>query len=969
MKSNSLMWVAIAALWSVGTLLSAAPVAADLKLAVVAAPDPVKPGGLLTYRLTATNQGPAPLNTVTLNCLVPDGAVPADEAVALSDGGECNSASCEAGETAVWSLGSLAVGASRTVKMTVFLSSKLSDSIVTSASVGGNTGGGDEAVVQVSVVSNPLLAVAMRADRDPVGAGELLRYTVTFSNPGSMELNDVTLAAQLPVGTTLESASDQGMADGGVVTWTLGSVPAGQSGQRRFSVNVPAGAADGDILENAVEIRDATVGALARAMAATTVRTNAPMALAMSASPDPVRGGGFLTYRLTVTNRAGTEIEAVTLRSLVPDGAIVAGEVSSLSDGGECSGANCRPGDTAVWSIGSLAAGASRTVEMTLPVSTDGDRFPDGTLIFNRAWARGDGGAVAEQTVAVDSSPPLAVALHADRDPVGAGEMLRYTVTFGNPGSMELNGVTLRAQLPIRATLESVSEQGTAEGDIVTWTLPSLQAGKSGQREFTVEVPVGATDGDILESAAEIRDADTRSSARATSASIVRTNAPVELSINAFPNPVRGGGLLSYQLTVTNRATEPLGTVTLRSLVPDGVTGVAEGVALSDGGECNSAGCEPGETANWSLGELGPAASRTVMMTLPVSTDTTRFPDGTLIFNRGWVIQNGGAVAETTTRVCQAGGTTCDYRPPTPTSTPTATPTETPTITPTSTNTPTPTQTPTATITPTSSSTPTATVTPTATPSPTSTPIPAGEVLVTGVCRRPGPEGLMPCAAGTRITVSRCNNLSCDPTNLTLVGSAQVDDDGSFALTLTFKEIKDARLLFAAAIIEGDGSGAGGVVQPTTFFVMDFGPLALTVPIDNVQIDPNSEAALRLLAESGLENFSKSAIQDTVAAVRTANAANSFAGESAAAAVNTAVATARQQPAVQQALAATRPFCLGNCNDDRAVTVDEIIVLLNIALGNTDLVACIPGNRSPDVVITIDELVGAVSGALNGCRM
>ncbi|MFN8641784.1 MAG: hypothetical protein U0802_09055 [Candidatus Binatia bacterium] len=88
-------------------------------------------------------------------------------------------------------------------------------------------------------------------------AGELLRYTLTFGNPGATALNDVALTAQLPFETTLESASDGGMAAGGVVTWSLGSVQAGQSGQRQFRVEVPAGAVDGDVLESAAEIRGA----------------------------------------------------------------------------------------------------------------------------------------------------------------------------------------------------------------------------------------------------------------------------------------------------------------------------------------------------------------------------------------------------------------------------------------------------------------------------------------------------------------------------------------------------------------------------------------------------------------------------------------------------------------------------------------------------------------------------------------
>jgi uncharacterized repeat protein (TIGR01451 family) len=624
---------------------------------------------------------------------------------------------------------------------------------------------------------------------------------------------------------------------------------------------------------------------------------------------------------------------------------------------------------------------------MTFALSSEAASFPDGTLIFNRAWVAGDGGAVAEQAVAVNTNPLLALAIRADGDPIGAGELLGYTVTFGNPGAMALNDVTLTARLPLGASLDSASDGGTLDGDVLTWALGSVQAGHSGRRQFTVEVPNDAVDGDVLESTAEIHDAGSGSTARGTNTTTVRTNPPVTLVMSTLVDPLRRGGVLNYQLTVTNRGVSPLSTITLRSRVPDGANNVDDGVALSDGGSCPGGVCGRGDTANWSLGALGAGANRTVSMTFTLATDAARLPDGTLIFNQSWVVADGSAAAraETTTRICQAGGSACDYRPPTPTSTPTSTPTPTPTATPTSTDTATATVTPTVTITPTSTATPTETATatvtptptststrtptrtPTATPTSTATPVPADEVLFSGSCLRPGPEGLVPCAVGAQVTVSRCNNLSCDPANLTVVGSATLDEDGSFQVALALDQIKGVRLLFAVVIAEGS-SGSGGVGQQTIYRVMSFGPILGGGQLD-VGIEPSSEAALVLLSDEGLESYSDDGIVSTIAAVRTANSENSFAGQDAAAAVTTAAATARQQPAVQQALAAARPFCLADCNQDRAVMVNEMVLLVDVAMGGSDLIECIPGNRNADVVITVDELVGAVQTALKGCTM
>jgi hypothetical protein len=59
--------------------------------------------------------------------------------------------------------------------------------------------------------------------------------------------------------------------------------------------------------------------------------------------------------------------------------------------------------------------------------------------------------------------------------------------------------------------------------------------------------------------------------------------------------------------------------------------------------------------------------------------------------------------------------------------------------------------------------------------------------------------------------------------------------------------------------------------------------------------------------------------------------------------------------------------CTGDCNGDDQVTVDEIVTMVNIALGYTPRDHCSAGDRNGDGEITIDEIVVAVNEALNGC--
>jgi hypothetical protein len=59
--------------------------------------------------------------------------------------------------------------------------------------------------------------------------------------------------------------------------------------------------------------------------------------------------------------------------------------------------------------------------------------------------------------------------------------------------------------------------------------------------------------------------------------------------------------------------------------------------------------------------------------------------------------------------------------------------------------------------------------------------------------------------------------------------------------------------------------------------------------------------------------------------------------------------------------------CIGNCGNDGQVTVDDILTLVNIALGNRSVSDCQAGDFNGDNQITVDEILKAVNAALNGC--
>jgi hypothetical protein len=143
-------------------------------------------------------------------------------------------------------------------------------------------------------------------------------------------------------------------------------------------------------------------------------------------------------------------------------------------------------------------------------------------------------------------------------------------------------------------------------------------------------------------------------------------------------------------------------------------------------------------------------------------------------------------------------------------------------------------------------------------------------------------------------------------------------------------------------------------------------------------IDSISEAAVRLLEAQGFENYNEAGVGAVVEAVKAANADSDFAQMTVEAAVDQAQTTAAADPMVQMALQDNKlptptvtpggPQCVGDCDDSGAVTVEELIKGVNIALGTAVLGTCRQADADGSGTVTIDELIIAVNAALNGCH-
>ncbi|MBI1814487.1 MAG: pyrrolo-quinoline quinone [Deltaproteobacteria bacterium] len=80
-----------------------------------------------------------------------------------------------------------------------------------------------------------------------------------------------------------------------------------------------------------------------------------------------------------------------------------------------------------------------------------------------------------------------------------------------------------------------------------------------------------------------------------------------------------------------------------------------------------------------------------------------------------------------------------------------------------------------------------------------------------------------------------------------------------------------------------------------------------------------------------------------------------------------AVATATASGSPSPTTTPSPPACPGDCNRDHTVTIDELVIGLNIALGATPINRCPPFACNDDGNVTVDCLLKAINAALHDC--
>jgi uncharacterized repeat protein (TIGR01451 family) len=313
---------------------------ADDAITNSASPNPVIAGNNITYTQVVTNKGPAASPNTTLT-----ESLPANTTFVSASGPA--GWTCSGTTTITCSAATLASGANATITVVVQVIAGTAAGTVISDVVSVVSGIEDPNTTNNNATANVTVATALQADLaitstaspNPVTDGNNISYTQSVTNNGPAVSATATFTDTIPANTTFVSfavpagwncgATVPAVGGTGTISCTIASLAVNATANFPLVVKVNQGVAPGSSMSPIANTANINIPCLAATdpnCANNTVTTNvyiasatqADVAIAKTASPEPVNQGTNLTYTLQVTNNGPAVAQGVTVSDPLP---------------------------------------------------------------------------------------------------------------------------------------------------------------------------------------------------------------------------------------------------------------------------------------------------------------------------------------------------------------------------------------------------------------------------------------------------------------------------------------------------------------------------------------------------------------------------------------------------------------------------------------------------------------------------
>jgi len=627
----------------------------DLNLTVSDSPDPVGPNQNITYTVDVANGGPDTATSVNLGSFN-NGSLRFQSAT-VPAGWNCTLPAVNATPTFNCTRASWGPGTSQflfVVKADSTILGVNDGTVSTAFSINGtgddtNDNNNIETENTAYVTPDADMAVTVSDSPDPVNPDNNITYTVQVTNNGPDTATNASLgsfnsgslrfqSAVVPAGwnctlpavnaTPTFNCTNPSFANGASSTFTFvvradSTVIGNFDTTVQTNFNVSSAVADPNNANNSET--ETTAYDVA----------NADLGVSVTDAPDPVAGGGNITYSGTITNAGPDNATNAQLTILLAPALLF----QSLTGpaGFTCSTPAAGTNGTITCTMATVTNGASIPFTLVAQVNPSVNSGPDGTIqqAFSLGANTNDPLLTNNQpTVNTQYTTPdadISVTNSDAPDPVAPGGVITYTQSITNGGPDAAVNATFTQNVPAGTTFLSL---GSAAGwsctapaiggtGAINCTKASMASAESGS--FTLAVTVTASSGSIVSQVTG--DSDTYdpdpldNSASATTSVVAPLSADLSLTKTTNATTAPAGSTINYTLTLTNAGPNAAANVVVTDVLPASLLFVS--ITTPSGFSCTTPAVGANGTITCNAATLANGATATFTLTVRVASGST----------------------------------------------------------------------------------------------------------------------------------------------------------------------------------------------------------------------------------------------------------------------------------------------------------------------------------------------------------
>lgn len=437
-------------------------------------------GSELTYKITITNTGSTTLSPVAIEDALPTGTsfVSADNG-GINDNGIIK-----------WDNLSVTSGSNLTVSLVVKVADDITaintiENIATVTVPGQPAQNPKTQPIETEKVSDFTTAKTVNGlnGNNRIDASSVLTYTISVTNTGNTQLNNIAIADPIQAGTTYvaNSADNGGTEDNGAIKWSV-NLNVGETKTVSFQVQVSNDLTNFPAIGNIATVTDGNGNskeAKVDPIPTEQIRSFTSTKTDNLAAATKLKPGDEVTYSINVTNNGNIALNNISIVDPIPAGTTYID--ATASDNAVFSS------NTLEWNVG-VAVGTTKSVTFRVRVNDD---LTGVASIKNRATITDSDNPSdppknpespetdTDQITSYAVSKTLVAGLNGNGK-IEPGAELTYAITVTNKGNVLLNNIAIEDIVPTGTVYitGSADNAGILDGNTLKWN---------------IDIPVGTT--------------------------------------------------------------------------------------------------------------------------------------------------------------------------------------------------------------------------------------------------------------------------------------------------------------------------------------------------------------------------------------------------------------------------------------------------------------------------------------------